>query len=129
MRNPFAVLYRWCKRIWAPNPFVVLLRNAHTDLPIRIWTILVPIRLKNREKNGFGQFSHKLFGPIRVGLKDKEEKKSPQQAAPGDRALAGVFGVWNNHPRKVYLGAGEILDKLLYLDHMSFCDPQLILLT
>ena len=68
MRNPFAVLYRWCKRIWAPNPFVVLLRNAQTDLAIRIWTILGPIRLKKKKKNGFGPFSYTFFVPIRVGL-------------------------------------------------------------
>ena len=68
MRNPFAVLYRWCKRIWAPNPFVILSRNAQTDLAIRIWTILVPIRLKYPEKNGFGPFSCRFFVPIRVGL-------------------------------------------------------------
>ena len=39
-----------------------------TDLAIRIWTILVPIRLKKAKKNGFGPFSYKLFVPIRVGL-------------------------------------------------------------
>ena len=58
----------WSKRIWAPNPFVVLLRKAQTDLAIRIWTILVPIRLKKPEKNGFGPFSYKFFVCIRVGL-------------------------------------------------------------
>ena len=42
--------------------FVVLLRNAQTDLAIQIWTILVPIRLKkNKNKNGFGPFSYKSF--------------------------------------------------------------------
>ena len=35
---------------------------------MRIWTILVPVRLKKPEKNGFGQFSYKFFVPIRVGL-------------------------------------------------------------
>ena len=45
MRNPFADSYHWSKRIWAPNPFVVLLRKAQTDLAIRIWTILVPVTL------------------------------------------------------------------------------------
>ena len=73
MRNPFAVLYRRHKRIWAPNPFVVLLRNAQTDLAVRIWTILVPIRLKKTQtKNGFGPFSYKFFVPIRVGLTTEE---------------------------------------------------------
>ena len=57
MRNPFAVLYRWCKRIWAPNPFVVLLRNAQTYFSLRIWTILAPIRLFCFVLNGFGPFS------------------------------------------------------------------------
>ena len=68
MRNPFVDSYHWSKRIWAPNPFVVLLRKAQTDLAIRIWTILVPIRLKKPEKNGFGTFSYKCFVCIRVGL-------------------------------------------------------------
>ena len=70
VRNPFAVLYRWCKRIWGPNPFIVLLRNAQTDLTIRIWTIIVTIRLKKPEKNGFGPFSYKFFVFIRVGLRN-----------------------------------------------------------
>ena len=69
MRNPFADSYHWSKRIWAPNPFVVLLRKAQTDLAIRIWTILVPIRLKKPEKNGFGPFSYKFFVCIRIGLR------------------------------------------------------------
>ena len=68
MRNPFADSYHWSKRIWRPNPFVVLLRKAQTDLAIRIWTILVPIRSKKPEKNGFGPFSYKFFVCIRVGL-------------------------------------------------------------
>ena len=68
MRNPFADSYHWSKRIWAPNPFVVLLRKAQTDLAIRIWTILVPIRSKKTEKTGFGPFSYKFFVCIRVGL-------------------------------------------------------------
>ena len=68
MRNPFADSYHWSKRIWAPNPFVVLLRKAQTDLAIRIWTIHVPIRSKKPEKNGFGPFSYKFFVCIRVGL-------------------------------------------------------------
>ena len=68
MRNPFADSYHWSKRIWAPNPFVVLLRKAQTDLAIRIWTTLVPIRLKKPEKNGFGPFLYKFFVCIRVGL-------------------------------------------------------------
>ena len=71
MRNAFADSYHWSKRIWAPNPFVVLLRKAQTDLAIRIWTILVPIRLKKPEKNGFGPFSYKFFVCIRVGLSDR----------------------------------------------------------
>ena len=70
MRNPFADSYHWSKRIWAPNPFVVLLRKAQTDLAVRIWTILVPIRLKKPEKNGFGPFSYKFFVCIRVGLRE-----------------------------------------------------------
>ena len=45
----------------------LLLRNAQTDLAIRIWTILVAVRLK-KTKNGFGPFSYKFFVPIRVGL-------------------------------------------------------------
>ena len=57
--------------MWAPNPFVVLVRKAQTDLAIRIWTILVPIRLKKPEKNGFGPFSYKFFVCIRVGLNHK----------------------------------------------------------
>ena len=51
-------LWTSSKRIWVPNPFVVLLRKAQTDLAIRIWTILVPIRSKKPEKNGFGPFSY-----------------------------------------------------------------------
>ena len=74
MRNPFAYSYHWSKRIWAPNPFVVLLRKAQTDLAIRIWTILVPIRLKKNEKNGFGPFSYKFFVCIRVGFKSRPKK-------------------------------------------------------
>ena len=75
MRNPFAVLYRWCKRIWAPNPFVVLLRNAQTDLAtqVRIWTFLVPIRLKKTKKNGFGPFSSTSFVPIRAVLRGHQK--------------------------------------------------------
>ena len=46
------------------------LLNAQTDLAIRIWTILVPIRLKKPEKNGFGPFSYKFFVCIRVGLRN-----------------------------------------------------------
>ena len=77
MRNPFADSYHWSKRIWAPNPFVVLLRKAQTDLAIRIWTILVPIRSKKPEKNGFGPFSYKFFVCIRVGLNDLGSNRSP----------------------------------------------------
>ena len=37
--------------------FVVLLRNAQTDLAIRIWTFLVPIRLKkNKSKTDLVHF-------------------------------------------------------------------------
>ena len=66
-------MYRWYKRIWAPNPFVVLLRNVQTDLDIRVWTILVPIRLKKNDKNEFGPFSYKFSVPIRVGLENRFE--------------------------------------------------------
>ena len=52
----------------APNSFVVLLRNAQTDLAIRIWTILLTTRLKKIQKNVFGAFSYNFFVPIRVGL-------------------------------------------------------------
>ena len=46
----------------------ILLRNAQTDLAVRIWTILVPKRLQTPEKNGFGPFSYKFFVPIRVEI-------------------------------------------------------------
>ena len=47
----------------------MLLRNAQTDLAIRIWTILVPIILKKYKKKGSGPFLYKFFVPIRVGLR------------------------------------------------------------
>ena len=43
-------------KTWAPNPLVILLRNAQTDLAIRIWTILVPIRLRRTEKTDLVDF-------------------------------------------------------------------------
>ena len=91
MRNPFADSYRWSKRIWAPNPFVVLLRKAQTDLAIRIWTVLVPIRSKKPEKNGFGPFSYKFFVCIRVGHNSSVQvennllKNSAQATTTGKR--------------------------------------------
>ena len=47
--------------MWAPNPFVVLLRKAQTDLAIRICTILVPIRLKKAEKKADSYGNEKLI--------------------------------------------------------------------
>ena len=44
--------------------FVVLLRNAQTDLAIRIiWTILVPIRLKNSKKTDLVHFRLRFWFP------------------------------------------------------------------
>ena len=54
---------------WAPNPFVVLLRNAQTDLAIRNWTILVPMRFKKIKTDLV------FFVPIRVGLAFINTKK------------------------------------------------------
>ena len=60
------------KRIWASNPFVISLQNAQTDFSTRIWTILVPVRLK-KEKKGLNhvrlRFSFSFFVPIRVRLR------------------------------------------------------------
>ena len=41
-----------------------LVTKHSNGLAIRIWIILVPIRLKKTKKKGFGPFSCKVFVPI-----------------------------------------------------------------